>query len=119
MYIYFLRPVHVIILLGSRVLQFKQNNVSRQPRSQALLGKRRYGGKTGGASDDGSEALHRFHYALRAATINPITKRIALDQGATPGDEADISLRNCSRVGCLNVSDTLAAVTRGNFTKFT
>ena len=63
-----------------------------QPRPQALLGKRWYDRKTGGARDDGATfRLHQSHNALQTAhyqSHNP--KRIALDQGATLGDEAGL-----------------------------
>ena len=70
----------------------KQKMQGKDPRPQALFGKRRYDGKIGGARYDGSEALwqvHQSHNALRIAQYqshNP--KRITLDQGVTPRDEA-------------------------------
>ena len=81
--------LYLKLLEHSQLSRIRHVPLSR-PRPQALFGKRRYGGKTGGAGDDGSTfPLHQCQNALRSAhnqSHNP--KRTALDQGATPGDEA-------------------------------
>ena len=44
---------------------------ARQPRPQALCGKKRHGGETGGGGDDGSEALREAPLDCLFVCINP------------------------------------------------